>query len=324
MAASGTDKKAKTARKLVRMLDEAVSLAVLAVLLLLMGFGIYCLWDAKQLYHGAEPEKYEVYKPGGDSLSFEELKAINPDVFGWLTVYGTAVDYPLLQGEDNLVYLNTDAEGNYSLTGSIYLDSRCAKDFSDYNNIIHGHHMAASAMFGDLSKFADKAFFDSHEYGNLYVDGRNYGIVFFGFALVDSYDKDAYSGPVSGAEAQAAFLARLEEKTMYLRPAEQQSAGHILILSTCSSDITNGRHILLGYLTEECYADPYYVEKAPKPVHEGIGKSAAWNEFAKLPLWLSMLLLLALLIIVYIVFELSSKRLRQKRAYRERACKKEG
>ena len=36
-----------------------------------------------------------------DTRSFVELQAINPDVFGWLNVYGTNIDYPLLQGEDN-------------------------------------------------------------------------------------------------------------------------------------------------------------------------------------------------------------------------------
>ncbi len=172
MAASEPEKKAKIARKIarkiVRMLDGTVDLAVLIILLLLLTFGFYCLWDSEQVYAAAAAANYEVYKPDtDDSLSFDQLRSINPDVFAWLTVYGTSIDYPVLQAKDNLVYINTDAEGNYSLSGAIFLDSRNANDFSDYNSIIHGHHMAASAMFGDLSKFNDQTFVDTHQYGNL-------------------------------------------------------------------------------------------------------------------------------------------------------------
>lgn len=324
MALSGPEKRAKSARRLLWAVDSIVNYAVLTVLLAMLAFGIYSLWDTEQVYVSAESAQYEVYKPAEDSASFEELRAINPDVFGWLTIYGTGVDYPLLQGEDNIVYLSTDATGQYSTAGSIYLDSHNAKDFSDYNSIIHGHHMESSAMFGDLSKFSDKSFFDTHQYGNLYVDGRDYGIVFFEYALVDAYDDWVYKRPITDKAAQEEFLEQIMSKADFLRQADQRSAEHILILNTCNASITNGRSVLIGYLTDQVYENPFYVEPQPKPVHQGLERITNWRESTQLPLWLIMIILLLLLIMVLIVFDTVSKQIRRKKALRERSCKKEG
>ena len=70
-----------------------------------------------------QPQHYEVYRPTEeDSLSFEELQAKNSDVCGWITIYGTHVDYPVVRGADNGVYLMRDPEGNYRMSGSIFID----------------------------------------------------------------------------------------------------------------------------------------------------------------------------------------------------------
>ena len=63
--------------------------------------------------------------------SFEELLGINPDVCAWVTLDNTAIDYPVVQGEDNFTYVNTDVYGDFSLAGSIFLDVNCDKNFTD-------------------------------------------------------------------------------------------------------------------------------------------------------------------------------------------------
>ena len=40
-------------------------------------------------------------------IDFDALKKINPDVVSWITIPGTNIDYPLLQGKDNNQYLHT-------------------------------------------------------------------------------------------------------------------------------------------------------------------------------------------------------------------------
>ena len=72
----------------------------------------------------ADQDVYKRQKPdtaedGG--ASFEELRAVNPDVCAWLTLDHTNIDQPILQGKDNLSYINTDVYGNFAMAGSCLL-----------------------------------------------------------------------------------------------------------------------------------------------------------------------------------------------------------
>ncbi len=308
-----------------RGIDGIVNFAVLVTLLLLLLFGCYSLWDSKQVYSAASANQFEIYKPSSEEaqLSLEDLQAINPDVCGWLTVYGTGIDYPFVQGEDDWEYLNRAADGSYNLAGSIFLSSYNRKDFSDYNTILHGHHMDASAMFGDLTKFNDRTFFDAHRYGNLFVNGRDYGIVFFAYLVADAYDSEIYARPISDPEAQASYLSLLERSAVHLCQANQADAEHILLLSTCTSGITNGRGILVGYLTDQLYPDHFYEPPEVKELRK-LDILAQWNEFTTIPLWIWMLILLVFLIFVYISYHIISKAIRTKRANQMLSRQKEG
>ena len=323
MKASDAGSKVRIARVFVRIIDDTVNFAVLVVLLLLLLFGCYSLWDSEQVYAAASPAQYEIYKPGdGNSLPLEELMEKNPDVLGWITVYGTGIDYPLVQGEDNWEYLDKAADGSYNMTGSIFLDSKNKRDFSDYNTIIHGHNMAESAMFGDISDYNDRKFFDEHIYGNLYANGRDYGIVFFGYLTEDAYDSDIYASPYGSPETQQEYLSLLESRAIHLRQSRQHEAEHIVLLSTCGSGSTNARDLLVGYLTEETYPDIFYAEKEQDV--KSIDRLAQWYEFRTLPLWLSLMLLLIALILMLICFDRVSRSIRIKKAKKMYSTEKEG
>ena len=242
----------------VRLADSIVNLAVLLAFLLMVAYGAYALWDAKQVYAGADASEYTVYKPGenDESESFEELRAINPEVFGWLTVYGTHIDYPLVQGDDNTKYVNMDAKGNYSLTGSIFLDCRNEKDFSDAVSIIYGHDMAEDKMFGELVEFQQKDYFDAHRNGKLYFGGHWYGIEFMAFVETDAYDTETYA-PGTEAGQLPQFTQTLYAKATQKQQVDVAAGDHLVLLSTCTDASTNGRHILAGKIIGEVMPDPF-------------------------------------------------------------------
>ena len=91
----------------------------------------------------------------------------------------TNINYPLLQAEDDDTYMNTDAEGKYSLSSSIFLHCANQPDFSDFNTMIYGHHMEKHKMFGDVGMFTDKTYFEEHPYGNLFFNGKDHGAEFY-------------------------------------------------------------------------------------------------------------------------------------------------
>ena len=163
-------------KRAVRIANSIVNFIVLITILLAVAFGCYALWDSDQVYNAADAARYEIYKPRAEDggRSFGELQALNPEVFCWLTVYGTHIDYPVAQGDSNMKYVNTNAEGNYSLSGSIFLDCGNRNDFSDFNSILFGHHMEKQTMFGEIGLFSDKDYFDARPTGNLYYGGKDH------------------------------------------------------------------------------------------------------------------------------------------------------
>ena len=71
------------------------------------------------------------------------------------------------RGKENYEYLNKDPYGEFSLSGSIFLDARNDPDFKDDYSLIYGHHMEKGAMFGALDDFQDRAYFDQRRSGTV-------------------------------------------------------------------------------------------------------------------------------------------------------------
>ena len=163
-------------------LKTANSLVSLVVILFLTVAGVYsgyALWDNAQVYAAVDDVQSELLKlkPDAaeeDGASFEELLAVNPDVCAWLTLDNTGIDYPVVQGEDNLSYINTDVYGEFALAGFIFLDSSCDNTFHDQYSLLYGHHMENSKMFGDLDLYEDEEFFNENTTGMLILPDRSY------------------------------------------------------------------------------------------------------------------------------------------------------
>jgi len=290
---------AKTTVKATRLANDALNVLLLIAVLLLSAFGYFAMWDAKQVYQAADAARYEIYKPAADDggLSFKELQAINPDVFAWLTVYGTHIDYPVVQGPDNMKYVNTDAEGWYSLSGAIFLDANNSKDFADVPSIIYGHHMEKSTMFGEIGSFADKSYFDAREYGALYYNGQEHGLEFIAFVHADAYDSAVYRTNITGGEARQAYLGLLLSKALHTREVQVTAEDRIVLLSTCSASSTNGRDILVAKITNSACDDPFKLNETDKSgsVLTVDRLSGLWM---RIPLWLRILMLIVPLVLL--------------------------
>ena len=299
-------------RKTIKCVNSAVNIIVLTIVLLLLAYAVYALWDSKQIHEAADKSHYEVYKPteANEGKSFRELQDINPDVFAWLTVYGTNIDYPVTQGDNNMKYVNTNAEGAYSISGSIFLDCDNSNDFSDFNSILYGHHMEKEKMFGQIGDFSDKAVFDAHKYGNLYYGRKDHGVEFFAFIHTDAYDNLVFTPNVKGADRQV-YLDYMLEKALYKRDIGITAEDRIVLLSTCSSSSTNGRDILAGRITDTVYEDSW--------TGAGSGNGEYWamtgqgSGITKTIKTLTLLLILILAALIVLIV----RKIRQKQKYNE-------
>lgn len=241
-----------------RTADSLISLIVVLFLLVAGAYSVYALWDNSQVYSAVDDVQASLmrFKPVADadeenSVSFEELLAINPDVKAWLTLDGTAIDYPVLQGETNFSYINTDVFGNFALAGSIFLDSDLSGAFRDQYNLLYGHHMENSKMFGDLDLYKDEKFFRENTTGTLILPDRTYHLEIFACLLVPSSEKAIFhprqwNGDLTG------LVKFARENAMYLHEEtiEQMDfkSSQVLAMSTCSSEFTDARTILLAWM----------------------------------------------------------------------------
>lgn len=287
-------------RRVLRSADRTVDNIVLVLLILMLMFGIYSLVDSKLVYMSADASNYEVYRPIEDnSKSFEELQKINPEVFGWLTIIGTEVDYPICQGEDNEKYVNTNAEGEYSMVGSLFLDYHNKTDFSDFNNIIFGHHMEQHKFFGCFDEYKDQEFFEEHPHANIYFGGKKHGVELFAFILADAYDSKLYTiyGKTS-EEGKAFYLDYIKQQAFRTLPVDVTTDDTLIVLSTCTEDITNGRFLLVGKLVDKPFKEP------PKEDNRlfGIGLGNSTGLWALLPMWKWFIIFaILLLLLIYVI-----------------------
>lgn len=256
-------------KAVVALLDAAVDRVVLIFLILLLSLGLYCLYDSSQVYSSADAAQYSAFKPvADDSPNFTELRAMNPEVVGWLNVNDTPIDYPVVQGSDNQKYLNTTVEGEYRLSGSIFLDCQNSPAFTDFNSIVYGHHMEQEKMFGCLSDFGDEGYFDAHPFGGMFIRDdwshaddtasgfRSYGVEFFAVILTNAYDYELYTPAVEAAERQA-YLNHIYDIALHTRQMEVGPDDRLVLLSTCTTEITNGRYLLVGKLTDTLHPQTF-------------------------------------------------------------------
>lgn len=281
----------RLARGVIRLTNWLVDGVVLSVLMLVLCFTVYAVLDNNRVVTQADSEQYESYRPkSNDDPSFDELVAANSDVLGWLTLYGTGIDYPLVQGTNNSEYLNVNPMGKFALSGTLFLDFRCKRDFSASSTIIFGHHMENSLMFGDLDKYGDAAYFNKHRFGNIYFGGKNHGVEVCAYLLVDAYDKVVYSTTVGVSPATEEFLAYLKKAAKYWTDGTLSSDDHILVLSTCGSG-TNDRHVVIAKIVDRTFDNSYIEKSVERSLSGTVGKGLAL--WAKIGLGLLVFLLLA-------------------------------
>jgi sortase B len=192
-----------------------------------------------------EPQKVERKEDAG--RDWEALKKINPDIAAWITLPDSNIDYPVVYADDNEYWLNHLFNGNENAAGTIFIDCENSRNFADRNTVLYGHHMANGAMFNNVENYQDPSYYATHKVISIETPEQNYelypvaGVLTNGTAgyvrLTFSSDED-FLNYVNGFVAQSTFTSE----------ATVTASDHIVLLSTCSDDVVDGRFIVIGKL----------------------------------------------------------------------------
>ena len=125
------EKALRTAAFILRLLNGLYAIALFLILLGAAAFSGYVLWDSRQVLQSTRelqtalqdyrPSAADVVESAADgeipeepkttdtsetakenASSFQALQALNPDICAWLSLPGTAIDLPVLQGRDHI------------------------------------------------------------------------------------------------------------------------------------------------------------------------------------------------------------------------------
>lgn len=197
--------------------------------------------EAQQLYN---PEKED---------PIEALKAVNPDVVGFITVPNTVIDYPVVmptKDEGEHYYLTHNYKKEYSAYGSIFVDISCPEGLQSKNVMLHGHNMNNGSMFAAILKYGDLAFyrqsptiqFDNSEWKVFAINklnvlesqGEPFGYLQCGFAS----DEDFLN-----------YIYNVRVRSLINTPVNINEDDQIMLMSTCSYEYEDFRTVVYARRT---------------------------------------------------------------------------
>ena len=193
-------------------------------------------------------------------IDFEGLWEINPEIYAWIRVPDTNIDYPVLQHlEDNQsYYLTRDIYGNSNQAGSIYTEYYNSRDFQEPNTVLYGHNMKNGSMFHNVRYFADREYFDEHEELYIYLPDK---IMKYQIIACYEYDDRHLLGSFDfhDEEVYAQYLEEImNPRSMYAmirEGVELTTEDKLVTLSTCVANKPNNRRLLQAVLVEEIEAE---------------------------------------------------------------------
>jgi len=208
----------------------------------------------------ASPAPVEAAPAYVSPVDFEDLWKMNPDVYAWLYIPGTEVNYPILQREgDDGFYLKHNSEGRSSKSGAIFSEGTYTKkDFTDPVTLLYGHRSSSGAMFGRLQEtYTSPGGMEAYRDIVVYLPEQELHYEVFA-AVPHDMRHILYYNDFTDPEVFQAFLdqvlsvrsinASIDEN------AEVTAEDQLLILSTCLRGDSHQRYLVLAKRTAESAA----------------------------------------------------------------------
>lgn len=186
------------------------------------------------------------------NLDWDKIKKVNSDIYAWIYIPNTNIDYPILQsdkGEE--YYLNRNMNGTDGKPGCIFTQNLNGKDFKDYNTVIYGHNMRAGTMFRTLHNFEDAEFFKKNPFVYIYTPVGN--LVYEIFEAYTGTDAHILkNNDFHTEEGYGEYLDEIINNNIGIHRGgiNVTTRNHIITLSTCTS-VSDQRWLVHGVLVND-------------------------------------------------------------------------
>lgn len=181
---------------------------------------------------------------------------VNGDIYAWITVPGTVIDYPVLQHPEEMdYYLEYNLDGTKGYPGCIYTQRMNGKEWEDPNTVLYGHNMKNGTMFAGLHKFEDETFFEENRYIYIYTEDNRILVYEIFAAYVSGNEHLLMSYDIYTDTGFQSYLDSISGHTgsgcHFLEDKELTSEDKIITLSTCISGQATKRYLVQGVLVAE-------------------------------------------------------------------------
>ncbi|MBE7018191.1 MAG: class B sortase [Ruminococcaceae bacterium] len=183
---------------------------------------------------------------------YEELYNRNNDLFGWIKIEDTVINYPVMRPNDGNgdKYLHTNFNGQYSYAGTPFAEIECSNE-SD-NILIYAHRMNDGSMFGNLHKYQDKSYWEKHPtvlYSNLYEDRQYEILAVFYDRIYKKTDTCFKFYQFIDAENEEDFdyaISQFKEKSIYDTGVDAEYGDQLITLVTCDRRNSYSRFVVVA------------------------------------------------------------------------------
>ena len=244
-----------------------------------------------------EREEFQFYAARNRALVAQNFKTVyNAKVTDdfWTTKYGDDTPEEMLREEALEELINTKAElilmKEYGIIKDISY-SAFIKEWIDTNTARSQALRRGANLYGPV-QFTKEQYFNEHPYGNLFFDGKDHGIEFYALMQVDAYNETIFNVCPDTSEAKQAYLMEIIDNALYKRELNITEDDHLVLLTTCTSDMTNGRNVLVGRLTDQVYPEK---EKA-KNLGTGIDQLKDMITNVPIIIWMILIIIVLLLL----------------------------
>ncbi|MCL2099522.1 MAG: class B sortase [Oscillospiraceae bacterium] len=174
------------------------------------------------------------------------------DMYGWLRVSGTNVDYAVVQADDDEYYLRRNVYGFSQQSGSIFVDHRNDKNVdNNLNTILYGHNMANNTMFGTLLNYAK----DPNVFNNGFIELITPDGVYIYEVFSSHVAHPLFYYRETSFSSEERYVEWLYEMKALSRPFHKENIeftaeSRIITLSTCTNTPANPRFAIHGVLVD--------------------------------------------------------------------------